>query len=321
MSSIYDKLGNERKKLQQEGLMPDWYSTGGWQLFKERYMYQADSPKEQYERIARTLSMHTPDPDKWFTKFFDILWKGWLSPSTPVLANTGTSRGLPVSCAGTYISDSISDIYTAKHEVAMLTKYGFGTASYLGDIRPRGMKISVGGEAEGVLPVIQGIQKDMEYVSQGNARRGSWAGYLPITHGDFDEVCTYLEQNPDGNNIGWNVSNEFIEALNNRQPEALSRYAKTLKTKMVTGKGYNWFIDKANDRAPQWYKDKGMKIKSSQLCSEISLYSDEDHTFTCVLSSMIAMKWDEWKDTDAVEVATVFLDCVVQEFIERDKNI
>lgn len=321
MSSIYDKLGNERKKLQAEGLIPDWYSTGGWQLFKERYMYQADNPKEQYERIARTLSMHTPDPDKWFTKFFEILWKGWLSPSTPVLANTGTSRGLPVSCAGTYISDSISDIYTAKHEVAMLTKYGFGTASYLGDIRPRGTKISVGGEAEGVLPVIQGVQKDMEYVSQGNARRGSWAGYLPVDHGDFDEVCTYLEQNPDGNNIGWNISNKFIEDLVNQDPEALRRYAKTMKTKMVTGKGYKWFIDKANDRAPQWYKDKGMKIKSSQLCSEISLFSDEDHTFTCVLSSMNAMKWDEWKDTDAVEVATVFLDCVVQEFIEKAKNI
>jgi len=321
MSNIYDKLGQERKKMQEEGVMPDWYSTGGWQLFKERYMYQASNPREQYERIARTLSQHTPDPEKWNKDFFNLLWKGWLSPSTPVLSNTGTSRGLPVSCAGSYISDSISDIYSAKHEVAMLTKYGFGTASYLGDIRPRGTKISVGGEAEGVLPIIQGIQKDMEYVSQGNARRGSWAGYLPIDHGDFEEVCTYLESNPDGNNIGWNVSNGFIERLMSRDEDALHRYKKVLKTKMVTGKGYYWFNDKANDKAPQWYKDQGLSVKSSQLCSEISLHSDEDHTFTCVLSSMNLSKWDEWKDTNAVFVATVFLDCVVQEFIERAKNI
>lgn len=321
MSSIYDKLGTERKKLQSEGLMPEWYTTGGWQLFKERYLYQADNPKEQYERIARTLSVHTPDPSKWFDKFFNLLWKGWLSPSTPVLANTGTSRGLPVSCAGTYISDSIADIYTAKHEVAMLTKYGFGTASYLGDVRPRGSKISVGGQAEGVLPIIQGFQDDMEYVSQGNARRGSWAGYLPIDHGDFEEVCTYLESNPDGNNIGWSISKSFLERLENRDPQALHHYAKAMKTKMITGKGYYWFNDKANERAPVWYKEQGLSVKSSQLCSEISLHSDEDHTFTCVLSSMNASKWDEWKDTEAVFEATVFLDCVVQEFIERAKNI
>ncbi len=321
MSNIYDKLGQERKKMQEEGVMPDWYTTGGWQLFKERYMYQASNPREQYERIARTLSQHTPDPEKWNRDFFNLLWKGWLSPSTPVLSNTGTSRGLPVSCAGSYISDSISDIYLAKHEVAMLTKYGFGTASYLGDVRPRGSNISVGGQSEGVLPIIQGIQKDMEYVSQGNARRGSWAGYLPIDHGDFEEVCTYLESNPDGNNIGWNVSNNFIERLADRDEDALHRYKKALKTKMVTGKGYYWFNEKANEKAPQWYKDQGLSVKSSQLCSEISLHSDEDHTFTCVLSSMNLSKWAEWKDTNAVFVATVFLDCVVQEFIERAKNI
>jgi ribonucleoside-diphosphate reductase alpha chain len=167
MSSIYNKLSEERKKLQEEGNLPEWYTTGGYQMFKEKYLYQASNPREQYERIARTLAAHTPDPQEWYGKFFNLLWKGWLSPSTPVLANTGTSRGLPVSCSGTYIPDSLDDIYKARHEVAMLTKQGFGTASYLGDIRPRGSEISVGGRSSGVMPIIEGFQSDMEYVTQG----------------------------------------------------------------------------------------------------------------------------------------------------------
>lgn len=320
-SGVYDKLSEERKKLQAEGLMPEWWSTGGWQLFKNKYLYQAANPKEQYQRIAATLAVHTPDPQEWKEKFFNIMWKGWLSPSTPVLANTGTNRGLPVSCAGSYVPDSIDGIYAAKRETAMLTKMGFGTSGYLGDIRPRGTEISVGGKSSGVLPVIEGFQKDMEYVSQGTARRGSWAGYLPIDHGDFEEVCTYLEQHPDGNNIGWNVSEAFIERLKNQDEDALKRYAKALKTKMITGKGYFFFPDKVNAKRPQWYVDKGLDVKAAQLCNEITLHSSKDYTYTCVLASMNVALWDEWKDTDAVFVATVFLDCVCQEFIERAKNI
>jgi ribonucleoside-diphosphate reductase alpha chain len=320
-SGVYDKLSEERKKLQAEGLMPEWWSTGGWQLFKNKYLYQAANPKEQYQRIAATLAVHTPDPQEWKEKFFSIMWKGWLSPSTPVLANTGTNRGLPVSCAGSYVPDSIDGIYAAKRETAMLTKMGFGTSGYLGDIRPRGTEISVGGKSSGVLPVIEGFQKDMEYVSQGTARRGSWAGYLPIDHGDFEEVCTYLEQHPDGNNIGWNVSEAFIERLKNQDEDALKRYAKALKTKMITGKGYFFFPDKVNAKRPQWYVDKGLDVKAAQLCNEITLHSSKDYTYTCVLASMNVALWDEWKDTDAVFVATVFLDCVCQEFIERAKNI
>jgi len=317
----YNKLSEERKRLQAAGELPEWFSTGGYQMFKEKYLYQANTPRDQYERIARTLATHTPDPNSWTNKFFNLLWKGWLSPSTPVLANTGTTRGLPVSCAGSYISDNLDSIYKGKHEIAALTKAGFGTASYLGDIRHRGAEISVGGKASGLLPIIKGFQQDMEYVSQGTARRGSWAGYVPIDHPDFDEVCDHLEHNPDGNNIGWNISNSFITKLENRDSEAIRRYGKAMKTKMVTGKGYFFFPDKANDKRPQWYVDQGLDIKSPQLCAEIMLHSSEDYTYTCVLSSMNVALYDEWKDTNAVYEATVFLDCVVQEFIERGKNI
>ena len=321
MTTVYSRLSEERKKLQAEGLAPEFWSTASYQLFKEKYQYQAANPREQYERIARTLAVHTPDPQKWFGKFFDLMWKGWLSPSTPVLANTGTSRGLPVSCSGQYIPDAIDGIYKSKHETAMLTKYGFGTAGYLGDIRPRGSKISVGGKSLGVVPVIQGVQHDMEYVAQGSARRGSWAGYLPVDHGDFDEVCTYLEQHPDGNNIGWVWKDSDTEKMKAGDAEAIRRFQKMLRTKMITGKGYFSFQDKQNRARPQWYVDKGLDIKAPQLCNEVVLHSSEDYTYTCVLSSMNLIFWDDWKDTEAVFEATVFLDCVAQEFIERAKNI
>lgn len=320
-SGVYDKLSEERKKLQAEGNMPAHWSTGGWQLFKEKYLYQAANPREQYQRIAATLAAHTPDPALWKEKFFDVMWKGWLSPSTPILANCGTTRGLPVSCAGSYFPDSIYGIYQAKLETAILTKHGFGTAGYLGDIRPRGAEISSGGKSAGVLPVIEGVQKDMEYVVQGTARRGSWAGYLPVSHDDFDEVCSYLEQHPDGNNIGWNWYDSDTEKIRNGDPEALRKYQKLLKTKMVTGKGYFFFPDKVNRKRPQWYKDHNLDIKAAQLCNEVTLHSSPEYTYTCVLASMNALHFDEWKNTDAVFVATVFLDCVAQEFIERAKNI
>lgn len=321
MTNSYRVLSDERKKMQEEGLMPLHWSTGSWQLFKNKYLYQANNPKEQYQRIAATLAAHTPDPQEWKEKFFDIMWKGWLSPSTPILANTGTNRGLPVSCAGSYVPDSIDGIYKAKHETAMLTKMGFGTAGYLGDVRPRGAPISVGGTSTGVMQVIEGFQSDMEYVAQGTARRGSWAGYLPIDHGDFDEVCTYLEQHPDGNNIGWNVSDEFIELLKAGDTEAVRRYGKALKTKMVTGKGYFFFTSKVEKKRPKWYVDQNLDVKSSQLCNEVILHSGKDFTYTCVLASMNVERFDEWYNTDAVFIATVFLDAVCQEFIERAKNI
>ena len=321
MTNSYRVLSEERKKLQEDGLMPAHWSTGSWQLFKNKYLYQASNPKEQYQRIAATLAAHTPDPSDWKEKFFDIMWKGWLSPSTPILANTGTNRGLPVSCAGSYIPDSIDGIYKAKHETAMLTKMGFGTAGYLGDVRARGESISVGGTSTGVMQVIEGFQRDMEYVAQGTARRGSWAGYLPIDHGDFNEVCTYLEQHPDGNNIGWNISDEFIERLKSGDEDAVKRYGKALKTKMVTGKGYFFFPQKAERKRPQWYIDQNLDVKAPQLCNEIMLHSSKDFTYTCVLASMNVELFDEWYGTDAVNTAIVFLDAVCQEFIERAKNI
>jgi ribonucleoside-diphosphate reductase alpha chain len=320
--NLYDKLSQERKELQERGLIPEWYSTGGWQMFKSKYLYGTDrAVKGQFERIAKTASKHVPMLPEAENKFFDLLWKGWLSPSTPVLANTGTDRGMPVSCSGTVVSDSIDGFYSNLHEVAMLTKNGFGTASDLSKIRPRGSKISVGGKASGVLPVIKEHIAAMRNVAQGVARRGAWAAYLDIEHGDFYEVVNYLTQEPDDFNIGWTIKQSFIDKLNQKDEDSLARFQKAMKAKMVLGKGYFFFVDKANEKRPLMYKDKGLFINNSQLCSEIMLFNDEDHTYSCILSSMNASKYDEWKDTDAPYWATVFLDCIAEEFIQRAKEV
>ncbi len=321
--SNYEKLSEERKEGIKNGNIPEWFSGAGYQLFKEKYLW-AENVREQYSKIAATAARHlmdTPFENDAYGKFFNLLWSGWLSPSTPILANMGTNRGLPVSCSGGTISDSIDGFYTSRRENAILTKYGFGTSSYLGDIRPRGSSISIGGKASGVLPVFKGFVQDMREVAQGVQRRGAWAGYLPITHGDFDELCDYLHSNPDDLNVGWNITDEFIKNLDAGDEESIRRFKKALKVKMITGKGYFFFVDKANRQIPPDYRSNGLDIKASNLCTEIMLHSSDEYTFTCVLSSMNLAKYDEWKDTDAVKWATIFLDCVASEFIDKAKGI
>ena len=328
--SIRDQLSIERRQLKNEGLIPEWMTTDGWGFFKQKYMYEATSYREQIKRIARTAAKYTNDPKEWEAKFFNLFWKGWLSPSTPILSNMGTERALSVSCSGGYIADSINGFYSHQKEIALLTQEGFGTSGYMGDIRARGSKISRGGEASGVLPVFKMLVQTMRDVAQ-NTRRGSWAGYLEIDHGDFDEIADFVKDNPDDANIGWNVSDAFIARLDAQDPDAIRRYQKMLKLKMLTGKGYIFKPDSVNRANPAMYKDLGLSVKASNLCSEIALHSglaydlatgkNEHFTYTCVLSSMNILHFDAWKDTDAVFEATVFLDCVAQDFIEKGRKI
>lgn len=264
--NIYTKISTERKEQQALGLLPEWYSSGGWQLFKSKYLYDAGSWKEQIERICRTAASYTDEPSYWEPKFFELFWEGWLSASTPVLANMGTDRGLPVSCSGQYIEDSIAGFYEALTETAVLSKNGFGTSGYLGDIRPRGTPVSVGGKASGVLPVLKDFVQCSRNVSQGSSRRGAWAGYLPIEHGDFWEVAGHIEAYPDDLNIGWIITDSFISKLDNGDDDAIHRFQTVMKIKATLGKGYFQFIDKCNRHRPQWYVDNKLDIKASQLC-------------------------------------------------------
>lgn len=319
------ELSEERKLSQKAGDTPEWFTTAGYQMFKERYLHQP-TIREQYRLIASTAASVLPEVHNNYAerKFFQLLWSGWISPSTPILCNMGTDRGLPVSCSGGYVDDSIAGFYESRLETAVLTKHGFGTSSYLGDVRYRGSRCKTG-TASGVMPLIDGFVRDMEEVAQGAARRGAWAGYLPIQHGDFDEVADSLLSHPDGKNIGWVVNDSFIRELEDSNHddhyEALRRYRKALMIKMTTGKGYFFFVDKANRHRPKMYSDRGLDIKATNLCTEIMLHSSEEYTYTCILASMNVAKWNEWKGTDAVYWATIFLDCVASDFVNRAGGI
>lgn len=322
MSKTYEQLSAERKEGQAKGLYPDWYTTQAYQMFRSKYAVQGEQGLlGRHQTIARTLARWTPDPVYWEDRFFEILWNGWLSPASPVLANVGTDRGMPVSCSGQFIGDSVDSFYSNLHESAMLSKMGFGCSGDFSSIRPRGSAISIGGEASGVVPVIKDFATMAANVSQGSQRRGSFASYLRMDHGDFHELMDLLESEPDGLNIGWTVTDSIIDRLRAGEKDMNERFSRTLFTKLVTGRGYFFKVDEANRQRPQMYKDLGLTVKASNLCSEIMLFSDEDHSYTCVLSSMNLAKYDEWKDTDAIFVATVFLDAVVSEFLRMARGV
>jgi ribonucleoside-diphosphate reductase alpha chain len=320
--SLRDQLSEERKRLQEEGLLPEWFNTAGWSLFKQKYYNEGEeSFRGRAEAISRCAAKHMKNPEHWEPKFFELIWNGWLSCSTPVLSNMGTDKGMPVSCSGVYIEDSIDGFYHSLHENAVLSKYGFGTSAYLGDIRPRGSKIRTGGTSQGVLPVLEDQVMMAGKVSQGGTRRGSVASYIPISHQDFQEVYDYIYELPDEVNIGFNWYDSDTENMNNNNREIRRRFKKLMKLRMVQGKGYIYFPEKVNRISPKMYKDLGLIVKASNLCTEINLFSDKDHSFTCVLASMVVSKYNEWKHTDAIQTATIFLDCVASEFIEKAKGI
>jgi len=320
VENLFEHLSSERKELQEKDELPAWFTTQAWQVFKTKYAYSGETFRGACNRVASTLATHTKNPSEWEQKFFSLLWEGHLAASTPVLANVGTSRGCSVSCSGNFVDDSVYEFYETQKETAILSQQGFGTSSYLGNIRPRGASISQGGKASGVIPVLRGFVNVARDISQGGVRRGSWAGYYPIDGDDFWEIIEEIKNKPDDLNIGWNVSNEFIQRLESGDTEAISRYQRALKIKCITGKGYFFFIDRVNEANPPLYKELGLSVKASNLCIEIALHSDKDHTFTCVLSSLNLSKWDEFKE-DTIFNSLVFLDCVAEEFIEKGKNI
>ena len=322
--SIYKKLSEERKYLQEIGELPDWVNTNSYQMLKDKYLDEGETLRQRFKKIAYTAAQYIPDEGRgvWMDKFFNILWKGWLAASTPVLANMGKEKGCPVSCSGSYIGDSVYDFYSTQLETAILSKNGFGTSGYLGDIRPRGANINgMKGGASGIVPVFKDFIQLSRDISQGSSRRGAWAGYVPIDHGDFYELLTFISKYPDDANIGWVISDSFVTRLNNGDSEAVERYQKALKLKMVTGKGYFFFVDKVNKLNPQCYKDKKLKVLASQLCTEITLYSSQEESYTCVLSSLNISKYDEWKNTDTIFASTLFLHCVALNFIDIAKDI
>lgn len=323
----WETISAERKALQAEGTVPSFMTTAGYSMFKAKYTVAGQSVRERYETIASTAGgladelYPREDGTSWTDHFFEAIWRGWLSPSTPVLANLGTDRGLPVSCEGSYVEDSVWGFYDTLKEAAILSQNGFGTSAYLGDIRPRGAKFSDNGKANGVVPVFCNFVEMTNQISQGATRRGSWAGYLPVDHPDFFELADLIFREPANKNVGWIFSQAFIDRMLAGDKDALERYQRVLKIRVVLGKGYIWKVDTVNAMQTESYKANGLENKASNLCSEITLFSDEEHSYTCVLSSLNLSTYDEWKDRDVAFTATVFLDAVAEAFVRKARTI
>lgn len=265
----WEELSAERKHLQELGVIPEWYITQGWYMFREKYAVEGEEGvKGRHRTIAKTLAQYmVGEEDKWEELFFKELWEGILSPASPALSNTGTDRGQNVSCSGQFVGDSIVSFYDNLKEMALLSKNGFGTSADFSSIRPRGSSISGGGEASGAVTVMDDFFTTASKVSQGGARRGAVACYLDIEHPDWDEAVDLLVRDPDGKNFGWTVRDSFIDKLKAGDAEANRKFNRFCYVKLITGKGYLFFVDKANRHRPQMYKDHGLDIKATNLCT------------------------------------------------------
>lgn len=291
-------------------------------IFLERgYLKDGIDPETRIRQIAETAEAILNIPG-FADKFEDYMSRGYYSLSTPVWTNFGNDRGLPVSCFNSYIPDTMDGILDKVAEVGMMSKLGGGTSGYFGELRPRGAKISVGGESSGPVHFMELFDKVAEVVSQGSARRGSFAAYLPVEHPDIEE---FLQIRSEGHNIqnmsiAVTITDQWMQDMIDGDKDKRKIWAKIIQKRFQTGYPYIMFIDNVNNHAPQPYKDKRLKIRSSNLCSEIALYSDPTNSFVCVLSSLNLLHWNEIAQTDAIETLIYFLDAVNEEFIRKTTN-
>lgn len=298
-----------------------WLNKPSKIFLQNGYLTSGISPEERIENIAKTFGERKGK--KLGQKFLEYSKAGWFLYSSPVWANYGTPRGLPISCFNSHVEDKMESILFNVAEVGMMTKHGGGTSGYFGEVRPRGSDISSGGKSDGSVHFMQMFESVTNVCKQSSVRRGAMACYLPIDHKDIHE---FLKIKHEGSPIqflfsGVCVSDDWMESMINGDSEKRDVWARVIKSRSETGLPYIFFTDNVNKQAPQVYKDKGLKINSSNLCSEIMLSSTPEESFVCCLSSMNLLYYDEWKNTDAVEIMAYFLDSVLDEFIEKASKI
>lgn len=295
-----------------------WLNRDSRKFLARGYLLEGETPEQRMEDIAHAAENYLKIPD-FKVKFLDYLHRGFYSLSSPIWSNFGRDRGLPISCFGSYIPDDMEQILCKVSEVGTMSKVGGGTSGYFGDIRGRGAPISSGGTATGVHPQLTLFESLTNYISQSNVRRGSFAAYLPVDHPDIEE---FLRIRSEGDaiqdlSIGVCITDKWMESMLSGDKEKRGIWGKIIKKRYESGYPYIFFTDTANNNAPQVYKDKGKKIYASNLCTEIFLSTSDDESFVCDLSSLNLTRWDELKDTDAIETLVYFLDAVMEEFIEK----
>ena len=300
----------------------DWINEESITFLRRGYLSEGEEPLERIRTIAdhaeKLLGM-----EGFADKFYNYMSKGWYSLSSPVWANFGKKRGLPVSCFGSNIGDNIESILYTQAEVGEMSKMGGGTSGYFGNIRERGAEITDNGHAPGAVHFMNLFESVVDNISQGSTRRGRFSPYLPVEHPDIME---FLEIGTEGFPIqdlthAVTVTDDFMYDMIEGDEEKRAIWAKVIQRRGEIGYPYIMFTDTMNKKSPEVYQDKGAKIYNSNLCSEIALHNSEEESFVCVLSSMNVLHYDEWKDTDAVETMTYFLDAVVTEFLTKIEDI
>ena len=306
---------------------PEWGNTEIYvKTISKGYLLIGETPKDAYWRVCTTVARRLGKPQM-ASKFFDYVWKGWLNLATPVLSNTGTDRGLPISCFGIDVGDSIQEIGQKNLEMMLLAKHGGGVGFGMNMIRPAGTKITGNGTSDGVVPFAKIYDSTIIATNQGSVRRGAASINLNIEHGDFDEWIEIREPKGDVNRQCLNlhqcviVGDKFMRKLEDGDQEARRRWSKVLQKRKATGEPYIMYKGNVNKQNPEAYKQNGLKVYMTNICSEITLHTDESHSFVCCLSSLNLAKYDEWKDTDLIYTATQFLDGVLEEFIQKAKNM
>ena len=306
---------------------PEWGDT---EVYRKTiiggYLLQGESPKDAYERVAKTVARRLYKPEL-ADVFFEYIWKGWLNLASPVLSNTGTDRGLPISCFGIDVADSIQDIGSKNLEMMLLAKHGGGVGVGVNMIRPAGAKITGNGTSDGVVPFCKIYDSTILATNQGSVRRGAASVNINIEHPDFEEWLEIREPKGDVNRQSLNlhqcavVGDKFMRRLEQGDKEARNRWSKLLRKRKATGEPYIMFKGNVNKNNPEAYKANGLKVHMTNICSEITLHTDESHSFVCCLSSLNLSKYEEWKDTNLVYDAIWFLDGVMEEFIQRAKGL
>jgi len=306
---------------------PSWANTEIYvKTISKGYLLAGEKPKDAYWRVATRVAQRLNKPHM-ASKFFDYIWKGWLNLATPVLSNTGTDRGLPISCFGIDVADSIYDIGKKNLELMLLAKHGGGVGIGINQIRPAGAPITGNGTSDGVVPFTKIYDSTILATNQGSVRRGAASVNLNIEHKDFEEWLEIREPKGDVNRQSLNlhqcavVGNKFMRKLQDGDETARRKWGKLLQKRKATGEPYIMFKGNVNNANPEMYKKNGLKVFMTNICSEITLHTDENHSFVCCLSSVNLAKYDEWKDTDLIYTATWFLDGVLSEFIQKAKNM
>jgi len=304
---------------------PTWGNTEIYvKTISRGYLLSGETPKDAYWRVATAIAKRLRKPEL-ASKFFDYIWKGWLNLASPVLSNTGTERGLPISCFGIDVADSIHDIGNKNLEMMLLAKHGGGVGIGVNQIRPAGANISQNGTSDGVVPFCKIYDSAILATNQGSVRRGAASVNIDIEHDDFWEWLEIREPKGDVNRQCLNmhqcvvVSDGFMQRIEAGEKEARKRWAAVLRKRRSTGEPYIMFKGNVNNVNPDAYKKNGLKVYMTNICSEITLHTDESHSFVCCLSSVNLAKYDEWKDTDLIYTATWFLDGVLEEFITKAK--